>query len=111
MQRHGIGPGSLPALRQELTRVRRDGFAHEDGSVTPGFASVASAVLDHSGHPVAGVAVTYPVDEVTEADRGPLAARVAAAAHELSRRIRGRDPRGAGSTDPGAARARSTARA
>ena len=110
VQRHGIGPGSLPALRQELTRVRRDGFAHEDSSVTPGFASVASAVLDHSGHPVAGVAVTYPVHEVTEADRGPLATRVAAAAHELSRRIRGRDPRGAGG-DPGAARAGSTARA
>src|SRR3954469_636543 len=53
VQRHGVGPGSLPALRQELTRVRRDGYAHEDGSVTPGFASVAAAVLDHSGHPVA----------------------------------------------------------
>ena len=56
------------------------------------------------------VAVTYPVHEVTEADRGPLATRVAAAAHELSRRIRGRDPRRAGA-DPGAARAGSTARA
>ena len=44
---------ALPALRQELTGVRRDGYAHEDGSVTPGFASVAAAVLDHSGHPVA----------------------------------------------------------
>ena len=60
--------------------------------MTPGFASVAAAVLDHSGHPVAGVAVTYPVHEVAEADRGPLAARVSAAAGELSRRIRGRDP-------------------
>ena len=67
-------------------------------------------MLDHTGHPVAGVAVTYPVHEVTEADRGPLATRVAAAAHELSRRIRGRDPRGAGA-GPGAARAGSTARA
>jgi DNA-binding IclR family transcriptional regulator len=28
--------------------------------VTPGFSSVAAAVLDHNGHPVAGVAVTYP---------------------------------------------------
>ncbi len=55
--------------------MRRDGFAHEDGSVTPGFASVAAAVLDHSGHPVAGVAVTYPVHEVAEADRRPLADR------------------------------------
>jgi DNA-binding IclR family transcriptional regulator len=90
VQRHGVGPGSLPALRQELTHVRREGFAHEDGSVTPGFASVAAAVLDHSGHPVAGVAVTYPVHEVAEAERGPLAARVSVAAGELSRRIRGR---------------------
>ena len=28
--------------------------------MTPGFASVAAAVLDHNEHPVAGVAVTYP---------------------------------------------------
>ena len=34
----------------------------EDGLVTPGLASVAAAVLDHSGHPVAGVAVTYPTE-------------------------------------------------
>jgi DNA-binding IclR family transcriptional regulator len=32
----------------------------EEGEVTPGFASVAAAVLDHNRHPVAGVAVTYP---------------------------------------------------
>src|SRR3954469_13264970 len=98
VQRHGVGPGPLPVLRQELSRVRREGYAHEDGSVTPGFASVAAAVLDHSGHPVAGVAVTYPVHEVAEAEPGPLAARVSVAAGELSRRIRGRattgDPHG-----------------
>ena len=109
VQRHGVGPGSLPALRQELTRVRRDGFAHEDGSVTPGFASVASAVLDHSGHPVAGVAVTYPVHEVAEADRGPLAARVSAG----SRRALPADPRPrprrASGTVPGGRRAGATA--
>ena len=31
--------------------------------MTPGFASVAVAVLDHAGHPVAGVAVTFPREE------------------------------------------------
>jgi DNA-binding IclR family transcriptional regulator len=55
---------------------------------------VASAVLDHSGHPVAGVAVTYPVHEVAEDDRGRLATQVGAAAGELSRRIRGRNTAG-----------------
>jgi DNA-binding IclR family transcriptional regulator len=35
----------------------------EDGEVTPGFASVAAAVLDHNGHPTAGVAVTFPADD------------------------------------------------
>ena len=105
------GPASLPALRA-AARATCDATATptEDGEVTPGFASVASAVLDHTGHPVAGVAVTYPVHEVTEADRGALATRVTAAAHELSRRIRGRDPRRAGA-DPGAARAGVPARA
>ena len=76
VQRHGVGPGSLPALRQELTRrttrrLRARGRLG-DTRVRVG----GAAVLDHSGHPVAGVAVTYPVHEVAEADRGPLATRV-----------------------------------
>src|SRR6476469_2467291 len=61
--RHGGGPASLSALRSVLTDTRRTGYATEDGEVTPGLASVAAAVLDHNGHPVAGVAVTYATDE------------------------------------------------
>ena len=64
-----MGPTTLPGLRAVLSRVRRDGFAVEDGTVTPDFASVAAPVLDHSGHPVAGIAVTYPAAEVTEDQR------------------------------------------
>ena len=44
-------------------RARRDPAARvtpsRTGEVTPGFASVAAPVLDHNGHPVAGVAVTF----------------------------------------------------
>src|SRR6478736_3276038 len=36
--RHGGGVASLPALRRELVRVRQEGHAHEDGTVTPDFA-------------------------------------------------------------------------
>jgi DNA-binding IclR family transcriptional regulator len=63
VDRHGLGPGSPSALRALLAETRQRGYAVEEGEVTPGFASVASAVLDHNGHPVAGVAVTFPTDD------------------------------------------------
>jgi DNA-binding IclR family transcriptional regulator len=40
VDRTGVGPRSLTALRRVLTDVRRQGYANEDGEVTPGFASV-----------------------------------------------------------------------
>ena len=49
-----------PAARAARARRAPRGYAEEDGFVTPGFASVACAVLDHTGHPIAAVAVTYP---------------------------------------------------
>lgn len=95
VQRHGVGPASLVELRRVLTATRARGYALEDGLVTPGLASVASAVLDHSGHPVAGLAVTYPTDhrgarDAGGADASPpdeLAAQVAGCAAELSARL------------------------
>jgi DNA-binding IclR family transcriptional regulator len=89
VQRHGLGPTTLPGLRAILSRVRRDGFAMEDGTVTPDFASVAAPVLDHTGHPVAGIAVTYPAVEVAADQRQLLVEHVIATARELSRRIGG----------------------
>jgi DNA-binding IclR family transcriptional regulator len=86
VERHGTGPRTLAALRSLLTDTRRDGVAHEDGEVTPGFASMAVAVLDHADHPVAGLAVTWPVDDPPAAT---LAERLRRAAAELSRRLGG----------------------
>jgi len=68
VDRHGIGPTSLSALRSLLTETRRRGYAFENGEVTPGFASVAAVVLDHNGHPAAGLAVTYPSDGIADLD-------------------------------------------
>lgn len=59
VERRGNGPTSLTMLRELLTETRRRGYALEDEDISPGLASVAAAVLDHNGHPVAGVAVTY----------------------------------------------------
>ena len=90
VQRHGVGPTTLTGLRAMLSQVRRDGFAVEDGTVTPNFASVAAPVLEPSGHPVAGIAVTYPAEEVTADQRQAIVEHVIRTATDLARRVRGR---------------------
>ncbi len=59
------------ALRSLLVDTRQRGHATEEGEVTPGFASVAAAVLDHNGYPVAGLAVTYPSGDGSGARPAP----------------------------------------
>jgi DNA-binding IclR family transcriptional regulator len=97
VDRHGIGPQKLSELRRLLGEVRRAGHAAEDGEVTPGFASVAAAVHDHAGRPAAGIAVTFPTEDVGPSARSELAVRVSRAAAELTRRINGRPPERLGS--------------
>jgi DNA-binding IclR family transcriptional regulator len=87
--RHERGPQSPSALRQLLVQVRRSGYAVENGEVTPGFASIASAVLDHSRHPIASVALTFPEAIGDSALRAELAKRVIATAARLTRRMSG----------------------
>ena len=84
VDRHGTGPQTLSALRTVLSETRQRGYAVEEGEVTPGLASVAAAVLDHNGHPVAGVAVTYP-----EGDPVALAREVRRTTDALTHRIGG----------------------
>lgn len=92
VQRTGVGPTTVGELRRELGAVRRVGYAQEQGSVTPGFASLAAAVLDHVGHPVAAVALTFPAAEVDVSARGTLAGEVVASAAQVAQRLYGRVP-------------------
>ncbi len=87
--RNEAGPGSLTALRHLLLEVRRRGYATEDGEVTAGFSSVAVAVLSHTAHPVAGVAVTFPAQDAGPEQQQRIAAQVTRTANQLSRRIGG----------------------
>jgi DNA-binding IclR family transcriptional regulator len=86
VDRHGTGPRSLSQLRTLLSDTRQRGYAIEEGEVTPGLSSVASAALDHNAHPVAGIALTFADGEV-----GDLAAAVRRAASALGRRLGGLD--------------------
>ncbi len=87
--RTGRGPGTLRELRSVLVAVRTRGHATEDGEVTTGFASVAAAVSDPMGYPIAAVALTYPTDEVDDLARAALAHAARLAAAELTRRVGG----------------------
>ena len=87
VDRHGVGPTSLSALRTLLSETRQRGYSVEEGEVTPGFASVAAAVLDHNRHPVAGVAVTYPTEGLVDLE-ATIAATLRTAA-TITTRLRG----------------------
>ena len=80
-------PGASGRVRSVGVRVRQRGYATEDGEVTPGLASVATAAVDHTGRPVAGIAVTFRADDVAPDRRAALAAAVGRATIELSRRL------------------------
>jgi DNA-binding IclR family transcriptional regulator len=91
IERTGVGPGSLSALRTILSETRQRGYATEDGEITPGFASVAAPVLDHNGLPLAGLAITYPSDTAKHSgiDIEEIAAAVRSTAATLTRRVSG----------------------
>lgn len=89
VDRHDPGVRSLSALRRLLVEVRRTGFAVEEDAITPGWSSVAVAVLDHARHPVASVAVTFPSDEVPASTWPAVADEVARTARAITARLGG----------------------
>ncbi|MFT6534643.1 MAG: DNA-binding IclR family transcriptional regulator [Alpinimonas sp.] len=98
-QRDGRGPQSYRELKVLLAQAQNDGYAVEDGEITPGLASIGVVVCDHAGWPAAGIAVTFSVDEpafqtpsTTHALQLAVVTLLPAlthAAHELGRRIHG----------------------
>lgn len=52
------GPSSVSELRRILSNTRRDGYALEHNEVTEGLSSIARPVFDHTGWPIASVALT-----------------------------------------------------
>jgi DNA-binding IclR family transcriptional regulator len=89
--RTGRGPAQLPALRRLLAEERQRGWAVEDGYVTAGYASVAVAVLDHAGHPIAAISTTFPhrCDSECGETWAELASETRRAAAELTARVGG----------------------
>ncbi len=89
VDRTGRGPQTLTQLRRVLADERRQGYAVEDAYITEGFASVATAAVDHTTHPVAAFGITFRRDAVPPEEWPALAHRTTAAAEALTRRLRG----------------------
>lgn len=77
-------------LRSVLDDTRTRGYALEQGSVTPGLASIGVPVLDHRGWPVAAIAVTFAEDHIDPDQFAGVAQSVRQTAQTLSSRIHGR---------------------
>jgi len=75
--------GGLPDELRDLEADRRRGWSEESGLVTPGYGSVAAAVLDTGGRAVAAISVT------SRDALAPLVPHVRAAAATLSQRLQG----------------------
>lgn len=91
VQRDGQGPATPSALRRLLVATRNRGYAVEDGTVSAGLASVAVPVLDHTGHPVAGLAVTFP-SETAPGERDEVVQQLRRSADQLGERVHGTRP-------------------
>jgi DNA-binding IclR family transcriptional regulator len=86
-QRDGRGLASVAELRRALAETRQRGHAVEEDLVTVGLSSVSRPVLDHTGHPVAAVAITFEGARVDEPARMALVRAVGQAADALAHRL------------------------
>ena len=78
---------SLDALLAELQEIRRVGWSVDNQQVAEGIVCYGAAVLDSRNRPIAGVAVSLPVDDVTEARQEQIIANVRRIAGRLSHRM------------------------
>ncbi len=90
----GTGPDSPLTLRRMLSEVRHRGYGFVSDDVTPGVSSVASAIIDREGRPIAALAVTYYTSQIGGA-RGrlteeELVCEVRSSAERIQQRLMGR---------------------
>lgn len=88
VSRTGAGPTSMRQLLSQLAETRQQGFALERGEITPGVCTVAAPVFDVLDRPVAGVGVSIPDAEQSDARVSEVRDRVKAAADTITSRLR-----------------------
>jgi len=75
------------ALREELKKVRRNGYAVDDVENEDGIRCVGAPIFDHRGKPVAALSVSGPAFRMTQERVQELSMPVKATALKISRRL------------------------
>ena len=75
---------NLLQFRQELEKIRRQGYAVDDEEAVQGARCVSAPILNSDGEPIAAVSVSGPVTRVSPNQVAALAGAVCAAARAIS---------------------------
>jgi DNA-binding IclR family transcriptional regulator len=94
INRTGKGPQNPAELKALLIKERKQGFSIESGLITPEHSSVAAAVFDHLGEPVAAINLVFRDVTIDDSDQQTLIEAVQDSARELTKRLGGRLPSG-----------------
>jgi DNA-binding IclR family transcriptional regulator len=73
-------------LKEELAKIREAGFAMSAGERQSGAASVAAAILDHDGHPIAAMSLSGPAERF-QAEADAAASAIVAASRSISQQM------------------------
>ncbi|MGE0828174.1 MAG: IclR family transcriptional regulator [Hyphomonadaceae bacterium] len=89
---HGLDPYSpntittREQLREELTRIRKDGFAFDNEEIMRGLTHIATPIFDHDGRVVAALSAGGPAEKMA-ADGERLKGALTAASVQISRQL------------------------
>jgi IclR family acetate operon transcriptional repressor len=75
---------NLLQFRQELEKIRRQGYAVDDEEAVQGARCVSAPILNSEGEPIAAVSVSGPVTRVSPNQVAGLAGAVTTAARAIS---------------------------
>lgn len=78
---------NLEALKHDLEETRLRGFSIDDGQVREGMICIGTVVHNHTGDPVAGLAISLTRSEATTQKIAKLGERLVIASQDISRNL------------------------
>lgn len=92
---------TIPALQQDVARIRQRGFAVDDEEFVPGLRCVAAVVWNPQGEPACAISVSANAGRLPDARLPEFGALVRDAARDLTRVLGGQAPAGHGAEGHG----------